>query len=81
MGFNKYKYFDVRKKSLAFPATIFRKLIIAQQHYMQVAYTRLHPIQTKNAEPKSSSIAGLERSRGFLEVKAPRVRDNGIGWW
>jgi len=30
---------------------------------------------------KNSSITGLDRLRGFQEVKAPRFRDNGTGWW
>jgi len=29
---------------------------------------------------KSSPITGLDRPRGFQEVKAPRFRDNGTGW-
>ena len=30
---------------------------------------------------KSSPIIGLDRPRGFQEVKAPRFRDNSTGWW
>jgi len=30
---------------------------------------------------KSSTITGLERTRGFQEVKVPRFRGNGTGWW
>ena len=30
---------------------------------------------------KSSSVAGLEWPRGFQEVKVPRFRYNGTGWW
>jgi hypothetical protein len=30
---------------------------------------------------KSSPITGLEWPRGFQEVKVPRFRDNGPGWW
>ena len=26
-------------------------------------------------------VTGLEWSRGFQEVKVPRFRDNGTGWW
>jgi len=26
-------------------------------------------------------ITGLDRPRGFQEVKVPRFRDNGTGWW
>jgi len=29
----------------------------------------------------SSPITGLERPRGFQEVKVPRFHDNGTGWW
>ena len=27
------------------------------------------------------SVTGLYRPRGLQEVKAPRFRDNGTGWW
>jgi len=30
---------------------------------------------------KSSPITGLDRPRGFQEVKVPRFHDNGTGWW
>jgi len=30
---------------------------------------------------KSSPVTGLDRPRGFQEVKAPRFRDDGTGWW
>ena len=30
---------------------------------------------------KSSHITGLDRPRGFQEIKVPRFRDNGTGWW
>ena len=30
---------------------------------------------------KSSPVTGLEWPRGFQEVKVPRCRDNGTGWW
>jgi len=30
---------------------------------------------------QSSPITGLDRPRGFQEVKVPRFRDNGTGWW
>ena len=30
---------------------------------------------------KSSPITGLDRPRGFQEVKVPRFRDNGTRWW
>jgi len=30
---------------------------------------------------QSSPVTGLERPRGFQEVKVPRFRDNGTGWW
>jgi hypothetical protein len=29
----------------------------------------------------NSPITGLERPRGFQEVKVPRLHDNGTGWW
>jgi hypothetical protein len=28
-----------------------------------------------------SPVTGLDRPRGFQEVKVPRFRDNGTGWW
>ena len=30
---------------------------------------------------KISPVTGLDRPRGFQEVKVPRFRDNGTGWW
>jgi len=30
---------------------------------------------------QSSPVTGLEWPRGFQEVKVPRFRDNGTGWW
>ena len=30
---------------------------------------------------KAVPITGLDRPRGFEEVKNPRFRDNGTGWW
>jgi len=30
---------------------------------------------------KADPITGLDRPRGLHEVKAPRFRDNGTGWW
>jgi len=30
---------------------------------------------------KSSPVTGLEWSRGFQEVKVPRLHDNSTGWW
>ena len=30
---------------------------------------------------KSSPITGLDRPIGFQEVKVPRFRENGTGWW
>ena len=32
-------------------------------------------------EVKISPVTGLEGPRGFQEVKVPRFRDNGTGWW
>jgi len=30
---------------------------------------------------QSNPITGLDRPRGFQEVKVPRIRDNGTGLW
>ena len=30
---------------------------------------------------KITPVTGLDRPRGFQEVKVPRFRDNGTGWW
>jgi hypothetical protein len=30
---------------------------------------------------ESSPFTGLDRPRGFQEVKAPRFRDSGTEWW
>jgi len=35
----------------------------------------------RERERESSPITGLGRPRGFQEVKVPRFRDNGTGWW
>jgi len=32
-------------------------------------------------ERSISPVAGLECPRGFQEVKVPRFRDKGTGWW
>jgi len=32
-------------------------------------------------ERQISPITGPEVPRGFQEVKVPRLRDNGPGWW
>jgi len=29
----------------------------------------------------SSPVTGPEGPRGFQEIKVPRFRDNGTGWW
>jgi hypothetical protein len=34
-----------------------------------------------NIPVNSSPVTGLEWSRGFQEVKVPRLYDNGTGWW
>ena len=33
------------------------------------------------AVKKICPVGGLEWPRGFQEVKVPRFRDNGTGWW
>jgi hypothetical protein len=30
---------------------------------------------------EKEQVTGLDRPRGFQEVKVPRFRDNGTGWW
>ena len=35
----------------------------------------------KNCKGKGKGKAVLEWPRGFQEVKVPRFRDNGTGWW
>ena len=30
---------------------------------------------------KAAPVTGLDRPRGFQEVKVPRFRDSGTGWW
>jgi len=34
-----------------------------------------------NARVKISPVTDPEGPRGFQEVKVPRFRDNGTGWW
>jgi len=48
---------------------------------MRIAYWVLKATNTHSEYVKSSPIIGLEWPRGFQEVKAPRFRDNGTGWW
>jgi len=38
-----------------------------------------HPPADVNG--KISPVTGPEWPRGFQEVKVPRFRDNGTGWW
>ena len=35
----------------------------------------------KSNKRYSSPVTGPELPRGFQEVKVPRFRDNGTGWW
>jgi hypothetical protein len=41
----------------------------------------LEKIEMKFGTSKSSPVTGQEGPRGFQEVKVPRFRDNGTGWW
>ena len=34
-----------------------------------------------SSKGKAVSFTGLDRPRGLQEVKAPKFRDSGTGWW
>jgi hypothetical protein len=55
---------------------IFKKSRIHLKILSAVRNTR-SKFETKTSSP----ITGLDRTRGFQEVKVPRLRDNGTGWW
>jgi hypothetical protein len=38
-------------------------------------------IYEEGKKGKAVPITGLDRPRVFQEVKVPRFRDNGAGWW
>jgi len=52
----------------------------AQDGGKVVSLTHRLPLAPENA-PYSSPVTGLDRPRGLKEVKVPRFRDNGKGWW
>ena len=35
----------------------------------------------RKGKGKSDPLTGLDRPRGFQEVKVPRLHHNGTGWW
>ena len=35
----------------------------------------------KKFRSRFTSYKNVDRPRGFQEVKVPRLRDNGTGWW
>jgi len=39
------------------------------------------PMKSGKKLKVSSPITGLDRPRGFQEVKVPRFHDDGTGWW
>jgi hypothetical protein len=43
--------------------------------------THLSTDHSSFTKGKAVPITGLEWPRRFQEVKAPRFRDNGTGWW
>ena len=40
-----------------------------------------HTYRKVQLREQSTPITGLERPRGFQEVKVPGFHDNGTGWW
>ena len=47
-------------------------------HRMQItSHKNIHLSHKRESSP----VTGLEWPRGFQEVKVPRFRDNGTGWW
>ena len=44
-------------------------------------YLNVDTFLSRTPVGKSSPITGREWPRGFQDVKVPRFRDNGTGWW
>ena len=52
------------------------------QNVFQSNYTKLNHIKIYNLyKAMNQSHYRPEVPRGFQEVKVPRLRDNGPGWW
>jgi len=48
----------------------------------RATYKKTNPGCILDVQVKQSSpVAGLDMPRGFQEVKVPRFRDSGTGWW
>ena len=61
---------------------ILKMLIYWAEAYYKEKHRRFNGCYEGNwTKSKSSPITGLDRPRGFQEVKVPRCRDNGTGWW
>jgi hypothetical protein len=54
---------------------------INQQPEIVVTFPTSHSDILANNIYKNSPVAGPEEPKGFQEVKVPRFRDNGTGWW
>jgi len=49
--------------------------------YLRIGSYRCHGNHNLHLKMLSSPVTGLDRSRGFQEVKVPRFHDNGTVWW
>ena len=48
---------------------------------MNPKFERSEQLNFINCIKKMSPVIGLEWPRWFQEVKVPRLRENGTGWW
>ena len=53
--------------------------MMKKQHYERFIICNIDLIIIRLMQ--CNPITGLDRPRGFQEVKVPRFRDNGTGWW
>ena len=52
----------------------------ARKHFVLLRTIPMYRV-ILSLEVKISPVTGLNRPRGFQEVKVSRFHDNGIGWW
>ena len=61
---------------------VLRKIFGPERDEVIGEWKRLHKRELDDLQKgKANPITGLDRRRGFQEVKVPRFRDNGTGWW
>ena len=61
--------------------------VIGYQPLPHLNFSPYHPsylplmVSDHTLKRQSSPVTGLERPRGFQQVKVPTFHDNGTGWW